>query len=67
MSRLARWQLTAAAVTVATLALIGGGRYPLYVDLMVYLASGAAAAVAASHLLAWREDRRADRPEGKAR
>lgn len=68
-------QLGTAAVVVLVLALTGGGRYPLWVDLAVYAAGGAMGAVLGSHLrggaeyvaraLAAREDRRqdpADRP-----
>lgn len=54
-------QLAAAAVVVLVLALAGGGRYPLYVDLAVYAAGAAMAATAVAQLyraLAERQDRR---------
>jgi len=73
-------QLGTAAVVVLVLALTGGGRYPLAVDLAVYAAGAAMGAVLGSHLhggaeyvaraLAAREDRRqdpADRPENVTR
>lgn len=52
MSRrtLAAQQLGAAAVVVLVLALAGGGRYPLYVDLAVYAAGAAMAATAVAQL-----------------
>ena len=66
--RLAALQLAAAAVVVLVLALVGGGRYPLWVDLMVYAAAGLAAATAVRQLAERAERRRlapdpADRPD----
>ncbi|MFJ9427990.1 hypothetical protein [Streptomyces sp. NPDC101249] len=43
-------QLLAAAVLVLVLALAGGGRYPLYVDLAVYAACAAMAATGVGQL-----------------
>ena len=43
-------QLGTAAVVVLVLALAGGGRYPLYVDLMVYAAGAAMGAVLGSYV-----------------
>lgn len=43
---LAALQLTSAAVVVATLAYVGGGRYPLPVDLIVYATAALATATA---------------------
>ncbi|WP_371584566.1 hypothetical protein [Streptomyces sp. NBC_01314] len=69
---LAVQQLGAAAVVVLVLALAGGGRYPLWVDLAVYAAGGAMAAVAVAQLHQAAADRRkrrhpADLPEDVTR
>lgn len=55
---LAVQQLAAAAVVVLVLALAGGGRYPLAVDLGVYVAGAAMAAVAVAQLHQAAADRR---------
>lgn len=64
MSRrtLAAAQLGAAVVVVLVLALAGGGRYPLWVDLMVYAAGAAMAATAVAQLGAAHERRKRRHP-----
>jgi hypothetical protein len=65
-------QLGAAAAVVLVLAVVGGGRYPLPVDLMVYAAAGLAAATAVRQLAERAERRRlapdpVDRPDPVSR
>lgn len=72
MNRLAVRQLGAAAAVVLVLALVGGGRYPLAVDLAVYAAGAAMAAAATAQLYRAAHDRRmrrhpADLPENVTR
>lgn len=56
-------QLGAAAVVVLVLALAGGGRYPLYVDLAVYAAGAAMAATAVAQLGAAHDRRKRRHPD----
>lgn len=68
MSRtpLVAWQAVAAIAAVLALASIGGGRYPLYVDLSVYAAAGLMAATGTAQFIDWREKRQHHRPAGEA-
>lgn len=68
MSRrtLAVQQLGAAVVVVLVLALAGGGRYPLWVDLAVYAAGAAMAATAVAQLGAAHDRRKRRHPADPA-
>lgn len=52
------WQLGAAVAVVVLLAVVGGGRYPLAVDLAVYLSAGLMAATGVRQLTEWHTRRR---------
>ncbi len=55
------WQAAAVAWVVLPMAVLGGGRYPLAVDLSVYIACGLAAWWAAGYVILRREAKRKDR------
>lgn len=59
-ARLLPWLVALAAVVV--MAKVGGGRYPLYVDLMVYLNVALLAFWAVAHLQEARRKRRENPP-----
>ncbi|AWN32592.1 hypothetical protein [Streptomyces sp. NEAU-S7GS2] len=51
-------RLAAVALVVAVLATLGGGRYPLAVDLAVYLATGLMVWTVTASMYDWRDRKR---------